>query len=301
MKQAPDAIYIVTITPQRAEEIKRAIVLRGFDEILCVPYDNARMLLRGNRPALVILDMEGELDKTIELMEKMPTSVKSLVLADHFDESLFVSCYDRGARDFLLKPVPEAYLVSRVIRALQDHRQEQVFQQKNQILVEMGVLSAQSGVFTTSYLLKLLKQYSEEVSPYSPEPLSLLIVQLEGYQSPLPDELQQALMAEVGRLMRECARGLDAVGEYFMDKFAVVLPHTGRRGAKALANRLIECLHGLDFQTPNGRRALEVRIGLAEYSGCRHYEDLLNLALDDLKATDPKANAGSQSGTFHPV
>jgi PleD family two-component response regulator len=300
MKQAPDAIYIVTLTVARGEEIKQAIVLRGFDEILCVPYDNARLLLRTNTPALVILDLEGDVDKTIELMDKMPATVKSLVLADDFEESLFVACHDRGARDFLLKPVPEAYLVSRVIRALQEHRQEQVFEQKSRILVDMGVLSPQSGVFTTPYLLKVLKQHSEEVSPYSPEPLSLLIVQLEGYQSPLPDELHQALMAEVGRIMRECARGLDAVGEYFMDKFAVVLPHTGRRGAKALANRLFQRLHGLEFQSPTGLRTLEVRIGLAEYSGCRHYEDLLNHALDDLKSTEPKPN-GVTNGTFHSV
>jgi hypothetical protein len=49
-------------------------------------------------------------------------------------------------------------------------------------------------------------------------------------------------------------------------------------------------------------RTLEVRIGLAEYSGCRHYEDLLSLALEDLKTTDPKANAIPQnSGPFHTV
>jgi PleD family two-component response regulator len=300
MKQAPDAIYIVTMTTERAEEIKRAIVLRGFDEILCIPYENAAMLLRANPPALAILDIEGDHAKTTELMEKIPPSVKSLVLAEQFDEALFVACHDRGARDFLVKPVAEAYLVSRVIRALQEHRVEQVAAQKDEILVEMGVLSSRSGVFTTPYLLKLLRQCSEEVSPYADDPLSMLIVQLEGYQSPLPDALQNALYSEVGRIMRECARGMDAVGEFYMDKFAVVLPQTGRRGAKALGNRVFQRLHGLTFQNLAGPATLEVRFGVADYSGCRHYEDLLNRALDDLKSSEPKSN-GLKIHPFHSV
>jgi PleD family two-component response regulator len=300
MKQAPDAIYIVTMTTERAEEIKRAIVLRGFDEILCIPYDNAAMLLKANPPALAIIDMEGHHAQTVELMDKMPTTIKSLVLAEQFEESVFVACHDRGARDFLVKPVAEAYLISRVIRALQEHRVEQVAEQKDQILVDMDVLSPRSGVFTTPYLLKLLKQSSEEVSPYAEDPLSMLIVQLEGYQSPLPDALQNALYSEVGRIMRECARGMDAVGEFYMDKFAVVLPQTGRRGAKALSNRVFQRLHGLTFQGPGGPATLEVRVGIAEYSGCRHYEDLLNRALDDLKSSEPKSN-GLKAHPFHSV
>lgn len=283
MKQVHDAIYIVTATAARAEMLKQAVDLRGFDEILCVPYDNAAILLKANPPALAIIDTEGDSAKTAALMKQLPPSIRSVVLSDQFDEELFVTCHDHGARDFLVKPVPDVYLVSRVIRALQEARLEQLVTQKDRILEELGVLSGRSDVFTTSYFLKLLKKEAEDVSPYAADPLSLLILQMEGYQSPLPDELQTALSSEVARIIKDCARGFDVVGEYFMDKFAVMMPQTGRRGAKALAKRLTERLNGYEFKAPHGRIELKVRIGIAEYTGCRHYEDLMNRALDDLR------------------
>jgi PleD family two-component response regulator len=284
MKQAPEAIYIITVTPNRGEAIKQALTLRGFDEILCITYESCGILLKSNPPTLVILDMEGDKAKVETLVRQLPRGTKSLVLADSFDESLFLLCHDHGARDYLTPPVPDAYLVSRVIRMLQENRLEQLVQQKDRILVEMGALSVRSGVFTTSYLLKLLKKHSEEVSPYAPDPLSLLILQLEGFQSPLPEELQNALMSDVGRILKECSRGMDFVGEYFIDKFAVILPNTGLRGTRALAARLHERLNGLPFQAQEGILPLKVRLGMAEYTGCRHYEDLLNKAIEQLKS-----------------
>jgi PleD family two-component response regulator len=284
VKQAPDEIAIVTQTPARAEVLKQAIILRGFDEIVCLDAARAGQAFRTKLPVLVIVDMEGDVGKTVSFLDALPAGVRSIVLADAFEESLFVSCYDRGARDFMVNPVPEAILVSRVIRNLQEHRLEEMSSQKDQILVAMNVLSAQSGVFTTPYLINLLRRHAEEIAGQSiPEPISLLILQLEGYESPLPEEVQAALMSQVGATIKECARGLDEVGEYFLDKFAVIMPQTSSRGAKALANRLKERLQGLVFQGAHGPLTLGLQVGVAEYKGCRHYEDFLSRALDDLK------------------
>lgn len=282
MKQAYDAIYIVTVTAQRGEAIKQAIGLRDIDEVICIPYENAALLLKANPPALTIIDTEGDRDKTYNLMSQLSPELKSLILAEEFDEELFVTCHDHGARDFLVRPVSDAYLVSRVIRILQQGRLEQLVDQKDRILEEMGVLSPRSGVFTTSYLLKLLKKEAEVASPYLSNPLSLLIVQLEGYQSPLHEDAQTVLYTDIGRILKECSRGLDIVGEYFMDKFAVILPQTDAHGARALARRLMARLNSYEFPTPEGRMRLKVRIGLGEYTGCRHYEDLVNRAMEDL-------------------
>ncbi len=299
MKQAPDAIYIITVNPARAEEMKRAIVLRGFDEIVCVPVENAERLIQSNPPALALVDLEGDTEKLQQLMTQLSQTVKSLVLVEQFDEASFLACHDAGARDYMVKPVPDAYLVSKVIQTLQTHRLEQISSQKDRILVEMGVLSARSGIFTTSYLLKLLKQYSEPVSARSPEPLSLLLVELGGYESPLPDTFQNALMSDVGVILKDCSRGLDAVGEYFMDKCAVILPKTGKRGATALGKRIMQRLNGLAFQGPHGLLYLQSRIGVAEYAGCRHYEDLLNLALENLRGSEVQLSG--KATPLHPV
>jgi PleD family two-component response regulator len=300
VKQAPDEITIVTRSPARAEALKQAITLRGFDEIACLDVRQAAEICREKPPVLVVVDLEGDAAQTVDFLRGLPAGVKSMVLADAFDEELFFACHDLGARDFMVYPVPEAMLVSRVIRNLQERRLEQVSRQKDDILVEMGVLSAQSGVFTTSYLINQLRQQTEGLNAFenaaASETRSLLILQMEGYPEPLPLSSRHQLLSTVGAIVKECSRGLDEVGEYFVDKFAVVMPGTSRRGAKALAKRLQQRLQGMVFEGANAPWTLSVKIGIAEYGGCRNYEEFLNLALADLKGIPTAQQAVSSAG-----
>ena len=297
VKQAPDEIAIVTQSPARAEALRQAIVLRGFDEIVCLDVRTAAPLLQAKPPVLVIIDLENDLPHTIRLLEALPAGVRSLVLADAFDEVFFVACHDRGARDFMVHPVPDAILVSRVIRNLQEHRLAQVARHTDQILVEMNVLSSQSGVFTTPYLINLLRQSTETyLAQTDAEPLSLLILQLGGYESPLPAGVQGQVLATLGGIIKECARGLDVVGEYFLDKFAVIMPQTSIRGANALASRLGERLQGLSFEGLQGPFWLTVQTGVAEAAGCRHYEGFLNRALANMQPSVQVEPLASQAG-----
>jgi PleD family two-component response regulator len=284
MKQAPDTIYIMTRSPVRAEDIKRTIVLRGFDEIVCLSLQDSLADFPDSKPALLIVDPEGDAEQLLVLMRSLPEGLKSLILFDQFDETVFLACHDAGARDFMVKPVPESYLVARVISTLQEYRLEQIAAQKDRILIEMEVISPRSGLLTTPHLLKQLKQITEGISPESPELLSLLMLELQGCQDLISEAAQNTLIFQVGSLLKESARGLDWVGEYFMDKYAIILPQTGKRGATALRKRLLERLGNLSFQDSNGLiQKLQVRTGIAEYSGCRHYEDLLSQALQQLQ------------------
>lgn len=276
MKQAPDAIYIVTASPARAAAIQQVMVLRGFDQLVCMPLGviDWKAVEPATQPTLLIVDAEGDEAALLAFMATVPAGVKPLVLADRFEESLFLACHDAGARDFMVKPVPDAYLMSRVISILQEHRLAQIARQKDQILEELGVISARSGVLTTNYLLRQLEVAAQAVDADPAQDLSILMVAFQGGQSSL-----------LGSLLKESARGLDWVGEYFLDKFVVVLPQTGKRGALALGRRIFQRLQqGQVGGTLSGWR---LRMGASEYKGCRNYEELLNQALSQLQ-TEPE-------------
>lgn len=273
MQQAPDAIYIVTASPARAEAIKQVMVLRGFDEVVCASLKaiDWKAMAQAAHPALLIVDAEGDEAALLSFMTNLPSGIKPLVLADRFDESVFLACHDAGARDFMVKPVPDAYLMSRIISTLQEHRLAQIARQKDQILEELGVISTRSGVLTTNFLLKQLEVAAKAVEADPAQDLSILMVAFQGGQP-----------SQLGSLLKESARGLDWVGEYFMDKFVVVLPQTGKRGALALGRRLFQRLQqGHGGGTASGMR---LRMGVAEYKGCPNYEALLNQALGQLQA-----------------
>lgn len=279
MKQAPDAIYIVTASPARAEAIKQVMVLRGVDEVICASLKGMdwNAMAKTAQPALLIVDAEGDEAALLAFIATVPAGLKPLVLADRFDESVFLACHDAGARDFMVKPVPDAYFMSRIISTLQEHRLVQIARQKDQILEDLGVTSARSGVLTTNYLLKQLEVAAMAVEADPSQSLSILMVAFQGGQP-----------SQLGSLLKESARGLDWVGEYFLDKFVVVLPQTGKRGALALGRRIFQRLQqGHGGGTASGVR---LRMGAAEYKGCRNYEELLNQALSQLQ-TEPEGTS----------
>ncbi len=148
---------------------------------------------------------------------------------------------------------------------------------------EAQQLLTQTRLFTTPHLLQQLKQMTEGISSELPELLSLLMVELDGCQDLISEAVQNKLIAE----LKDSARGLDWVDEYFMAKYAIVMPQTGKRGASALRHlQLLDRLGSLAFEGHDGSiQKLQVHISTTEYNGCRHYEDLLSQTLQQLQMT----------------
>jgi len=282
MKPFPDSIHIITSDFTQGEMLRSALGLRGFDKIRCIPLQQAAISLNNELPVLLIVDLgvEHSAPNLESLLRPISGKVKNLVLADSFNDDLFLLCHDFGTRDYLVKPVPESYLVSRVINLLQEARLEQILRQKDEILVETGVLSERSGCFTTSYLMKQLeRQMLQHTLRGTDDTMSLVLVALDGGSEPWRVADWNAVYAEVAGILKNSSRGLDTVGEYLVDKFAVLLPSTPKKGAAALVNRLEERFKNLSERWRLKTRAqLTVRIGIAETTNCKHYEDLLNQA-----------------------
>lgn len=284
MKPTQDVIYIVSRSHTRAGAYRQVIDLRGVDEIVTLPFESVMAQILKKPPVLVILDTEAEdIPTALQLLTQLPSNIKRIMLADAFDEEVFLSAYDRGARDFLIKPVPNAYLVATLIRLLQERRQEQLLQQKDNILEDLGVLSRTTGVFTTSHLLKAIEAAFSNWQQQANDSLCLLTIQIDGLQYDPSNAAIQAAFADIARIIKDCARDSDLVGELFVSKFAVLLPHTAIRGARALAKRLTERIMQAHLKGPDGPLDIQVLVGIADATDCPHYEALLERSLNDLR------------------
>lgn len=280
-----DAIYIVGYTQAHAEEMKPSISLRGFDRVKCYALDQAGVIIRDHPPDLVIIDPQGHDQEALALIANLRHSVPVIFLAEGFDEDLFLSCFDAGAKDFLVKPVNPSYLISRILLALDSRRLREQLGQRNVVLRELSVIGRYSGVFTTEYLVKMLKREVENLSRDDSTPLSLIVVQLEGFDTRLAVDstFKQVLYRQVADALMRCCRGADIIGEYFEDKFAIILPSTGINGAETVSARILERLDNQPLRYGDENVRLALRIGAADFSGCLHYEDLLNKAMESLK------------------
>jgi diguanylate cyclase (GGDEF)-like protein len=97
-------------------------------------------------------------------------------------------------------------------------------------------------------------------------PACLLLLGLD-YFKVVNDRLGQSagdhVLKAAADLVRTTVRDLDIVGRCDGDKFAVVLPHTDRRRARVLAERLRECIERHLFMHDTGQVRTTVSIGLA--------------------------------------
>ncbi len=72
-----------------------------------------------------------------------------------------------------------------------------------------------------------------------------------------------AVIRELGAMLRETARAGDIVGRLGGEEFAIVAPETGVDGASELAGRVLEAMRSRQFAGVDGRQQITVSIGIA--------------------------------------
>ena len=279
-----DCVYIVGQNVEQAEAVRQAVSLRGFDRVSCYALpellEQGPTLMHQLPPDLVILDPQGHYNQAFSVMNALEPGVPVIFLAESFDEEVFLNCFDAGARDFLVKPVATSYLISRALMALEGRRTQAQLLQRNQALLELGVIGPHSNMFTTEYFIRALKRCVHHAQQ-THAPLSLVAIQaVPATDAPnMPEGWRVARDAHMAADLIACCRGGDIVGEYLEDGYLIALPGTGPEGAQTVARRIRRRFDYVDI--PLGTHTIAARVTVAGVSaeGCRHYEDVINRAL----------------------
>ncbi len=284
----PDSVCLIATTHDSMVLLKNSIDLRGVESVTTVTFDEALGFLRENRPMVLLMDAGGEFDRASDLLMSLTHAgiepPPSIVLADRFEEEFFLSCDEFGVRDFLVKPVPEAYLMSRILLTFREERQRALLAQREEILKDMGVMSSRSNVFSPTYMQRLLKDYAYEASVNSNRVFSLVFVQLTGSPLPLNPTLETVLFHKAGMIIKGCARGLDVVGEFDEQYFVVLLPDTCADGAEALSRRITRRFGLSPIRFMEQTIPVKVKVGAATCEAGRHYEELIQIAIGSIHA-----------------
>ena len=144
---------------------------------------------------------------------------------------------------------------------------------------ELSVTDDLTKLYNSRYLNATLRREVERSRRYR-GPVSLIFLDLDGFKS-VNDQhghlYGSRTLVEVGAVIRSTVRTIDVVARYGGDEFTVILPQTGREGARTIAERVRERIAAKSFLTAHG---LDVRItasfGIASYpEHGRNQEDLL--------------------------
>lgn len=126
-----------------------------------------------------------------------------------------------------------------------------------------------TGCFNRRALFDWLEREVERVKRYA-QPLALLLIDLDDFKS-VNDRFGHltgdAVLRELGELLRHEARAVDLVSRYGGDEFVLALPETGGDGAVAFAERVRRRIVEHDFAQTGGPLYVTASIGVATLPG----------------------------------
>lgn len=114
------------------------------------------------------------------------------------------------------------------------------------------------------------------------EPLSILMIDLDNLKDINDNYGHQAgdrVLIELGKIIREVVRrGSDFAARYGGEEMAILLPDTGRDGAKKLAEKLLDTIRKRKVSIERGEVNFTASIGIASFEKGMTSEELVNNA-----------------------
>lgn len=243
----------------------------GFDVIQADNGTSCVALANEKRPDVILLDMRMPGMNGAQVLEELASNTATKDIPVIFLSALSgiderVLGLEKGAVDYISKPVESRELVARVGAAARTRARHQDLEAR--VVSDRGTGLPQRGEFDE----RLAQEVSR--SERSQAALSIMLIDVDGMgaiNDTLGKDLADELLQEIALLLRGVFRSADSVYRYGGDEFAAILPDTDIATSYLAAER---CRHAVAKVMCEGR-PVSVSIGTAEFSTGRKPEELV--------------------------
>jgi two-component system cell cycle response regulator len=201
-----------------------------------------------------------------------------LVSARFSDSSRIVSCLKTGAYDAILQPLNEEWAAITITRAFERRRYYDQARYTDRSW-QLYVFDELTRVHKHRYFHLALEKAIRAAQRYR-YAVSLLLIDIDNFKAYndrhghiAGDEVLRTL----GSFLARSIRASDIVARYGGEEFTVILPHTKKGGAMALAERIREGVAAMQFSTrgPVPSDRLTVSAGVASFPADARTKDEL--------------------------
>ena len=267
MTPDPCKLLVVDDNPANRDLLSRSLTGRGYQ--VEVAENGAEALGKINRAHydLVLLDQVMPGMSGLDLLRLLratysPNELPVIMVSGLSDSHAIVDAFDRGANDYVVKPIDLPVMDARIQTQLARTQAER----------KSRLLDPLTGLGNRTMFLNHLE---ETLAPHgSGESLTVLLLDLDGFQI-LNDNLghqggDQALIEVVARFQRAIAessiRPLPVLARVGADEFAVLLSSGPVEQAQALATALLSCL-SRPFAIGSSKISISACAGIAVHNG----------------------------------
>lgn len=220
--------------------------------------------------------------ETIRLIRHFGLDSCILISGSYKDADKIVECLGVGAYDVILKPVNEEWAKIIITHAMERRRFYDDAQKKDHYW-KLSIFDELTRIHNHRYFHYSLTQALSSAQRYR-FPLSVLLMDLDNFKQYNDHHGHLAgdqVLRVLGGFLSKLIRSGDMVARYGGEEFAFILPHTHKKGAMAMAEKLRKEVETLEFD-PKGAGPttnLTTSIGVASFpQDARSKDELLRKA-----------------------
>lgn len=252
--------------------IHEFIGMAGYKSFKTSSAEEALEILKTNTIHVVITDIRLPGMNGLELTDLIKSSYDTdvIVITGYVGDYSYEEAINKGASDFVSKPIRFEELLLRLRRVLRERNitRERVLMLKR--LQELAITDGLTKLYNSRYFYKQLDSEVNRSKRYN-HPLSLLFMDIDHfkhYNDNYGHLEGDKVLARLGKVIKSCLRKMDTAYRYGGEEFTVILPETSRGEVMTVAKRIKDAMDNENFSPQSGKSvSITISIGATEY--CR--------------------------------
>ncbi len=265
-----NSILIVDDEEAIRESMHEFLLLGGYKVLTAASAEEAIDLLADNHFDVVITDiMLGGIDglQLTDFIKKNYTS-EIIVMTGYYKDYSYEEAVNKGASDFVFKPLRFEELHLRLKRVLKERLRSK---ERKQMVAELQTLAITDGLTNLYNSRHFNNQIEMEINRsvrYSHR-LALLLFDID-YFKKFNDSFGHVegdkVLIKIGQIVISLLRTMDSAYRYGGEEFTIILPETSGEEAKTVAKRVREAIGSEIFTPKRGKPiSVTVSVGVTEY------------------------------------
>jgi len=263
-------ILIVDDDAAIRNSMKEFVELSGYKSLMAASAEEALDIMKKNSIHVVITDIVLPIQDGLELTSLIKQNYDSdvIVMTGYSDDYSYEEAINKGASDFVFKPVRFEELLLRLKRVLKERH---ITQERNQMMKKLERLAITDGL-TKLYNSRCFYDHLESEVGRSlryNHTIALMLMDIDHFKrfnDTYGHLAGDKVLIRLGEVIKSCLRTNDSAYRYGGEEFTVILPETKAEEARAVAQRIRKTMENERFMTDNGDAvSVTISIGLTQY------------------------------------